>query len=92
MKFFTELYGYTQIIDSPTRITNHSRSLINLIFVDNPGAYINSGVFCASISDHFLIYAVRSSRNKLSTGRSQTHRNSEFRSFSKMNEREFVED
>ena len=88
LQFYTSLNGFTQLIDSPTRVTNHSSTLIDLIFVTDPELYSDCGVFCTSISDHFFIYAVRDFN--VSAKNSQTY--IEYRSFCKLDEQTFVND
>ena len=54
-----ELYQLTQLIDSPTRITNSSQSLLDVVITSTPEKIISSGVVHLGISDHSLIYAIR---------------------------------
>ena len=51
-------YGLNNIIDSPTRITLDSKSLIDLIVTSQPAKIQISGSIDLGISDHHLIYAV----------------------------------
>ena len=90
LKFYTNTYGFIQMIDSPTRVTSQSQSLIDVIFVSTPDVFIENGVFCTSISDHFLTYSVRCFNCKLST--QQGHKYMESRPFSKLNEQDFIND
>lgn len=48
----------SQLITEPTRITNNSRSLIDLVFVNNEPSIVDSGVVPLSLSDHSLVYCV----------------------------------
>ena len=52
-----EPFSLTQIIDQPTRITENSRTLIDLMFVKNPEKVVSHGA-CAvpGVSDHHLIF------------------------------------
>ena len=67
IKFFKEnfldSFGLNQIVTKPTRITDKSRSLIDLILVNNPAMVKNCNVVdFPSISDHclvFLTYSVK---------------------------------
>ena len=54
MRFF----GFQQIIGEPTRITEHSRTLIDLLFTSSPEHYY-SGVVAVGFSDHSAIFGVR---------------------------------
>ena len=57
LKFITETYRYTQLIDQPTRITSSTRTLIIYIFTNKPDI-ITNGVLHVGISDLSLIYAI----------------------------------
>ena len=52
-------YQLTQLIKSPTRITNRSKKLIDQIYTSDSNKVIASGVSQCVISDHSLIYLVR---------------------------------
>ena len=52
-------YQLTQLIKSPTRITNRSKALIDHIYTSDSNKVIASGVSQCAISDHSLIYLVR---------------------------------
>ena len=47
-----------QLINSPTRISKDSKSLIDLIAVNYPQNICDSGVVSANLSDHELVYCV----------------------------------
>lgn len=51
-------FGYTQLINKPTRVQSSS-SLIDHIYVNKETTVINSGVIEIGISDHFVIYICR---------------------------------
>ncbi len=51
----SDVYGLKQLITEPTRITPSSRSLIDLIFTNQPDLISFSGVSHVGISDHSLI-------------------------------------
>ena len=48
----------SQIIKEFTRVTENSRSLIDLLFVNNSHRIVQSGVLQLNLSDHFLVYCV----------------------------------
>ena len=48
----------TQLIYEPTRVTQSSSTLIDVVLVSNPALVKSSGVSDITISDHFLVYAV----------------------------------
>ena len=60
----TNLFNLHQLIDEPTRITESSSSLFDVIFTNMPDRIVCSGVSHIGIRDHSLVYAFR----KLSTG------------------------
>ena len=62
-----ELYQLTQLIDSPTRITNSSQSLLDVFITSTPEKIISSGVVHLGISDHSLIYAIRKLNRRVNT-------------------------
>ena len=54
-----DIYQLTQIINEPTRVTEKSHTLIDLFITNDKENIVSSGVYPLSISDHYLIYAVR---------------------------------
>lgn len=55
-----DIYDLRQLISEPTRITDKSATLIDLIFTVNcPERVVFSGVAHNSVSDHSLVYAFR---------------------------------
>lgn len=58
-KGLAELYQLTQLINEPTRITESSKSLIDIILTNMPNRIVCSGVLPLGISDHCLVFAVR---------------------------------
>ena len=74
----TDLYGLHQLINEPTRVTDTTSTLIDLIYTNYPDKVVCSGVCHVSISDHSLIFAYR----KLSIGvASKRHNTIKYRSF-----------
>ncbi len=59
LKCLFKTLNYTQIINSPTRITPESSTLIDLIATNNPQNLSTSGVLSSSLSDHELTFCVR---------------------------------
>jgi hypothetical protein len=47
-----------QLIGEHTRITESSKTLIDLLFVNNEHKIVQSGVIHLSLSDHSVIYCV----------------------------------
>ena len=64
MKRILRRFGYSNIIESPTRITANSKSLIDLIIVSPnlQASNVLAGSIDLGISDHHLIYAAFSTR------------------------------
>ena len=56
-EFITES-TLTQVISKPTRVTDESLSLIDVILVSSPSLVESSGVINTSISDHLSIYTM----------------------------------
>lgn len=50
-------YGFSQVVNEPTRITQHSVTLLDPIFISDTELFCNSGTLNAdTISDHRLIF------------------------------------
>lgn len=58
LKSFAIENDIKQIINEPTRIAEHSKTLIDLVFVNNEHRIVQSGVIHASLSDHSLVFCV----------------------------------
>ena len=54
-----DIYSLRQLISEPTRITDKSATLIDLIFTNCPERVVCSGVVNISISDHSLVCVFR---------------------------------
>ena len=52
------LYGFKQLINSPTRITANSSTIIDLTFVNHEFRQVHHGVAVVSVADHLLNYIV----------------------------------
>ena len=53
------MYGLQQLITEPTRMTQTSATLIDLIYTNCPDTIVCSGVPHISISDHSIVFAYR---------------------------------
>lgn len=49
------LFGMTQLVDKPTRVTQTSSSLIDVILSSVPNLHTNTEVVPISLSDHYLV-------------------------------------
>ena len=59
LNFITNVYQYKQLIDEPTRETVNSKSLIDHFYTNRKENIMLAGVSKISISDHYLIYGIR---------------------------------
>ena len=77
----------SQLINAPTRVTDQSQTMIDLIFVNNEHRIIDSGVIPMPLSDHFLVYCT------LKTGvRKAVPKVIEYRSYKYFNADSFLND
>ena len=56
---FCALHGLTQIIDTPTRVTKHSSTILDHILTNSEEKNSQSGVIDVALSDHQMIYCTR---------------------------------
>ena len=56
---FCDCFCMSNTITEPTRVTNNSASLIDVILTSNPERFALSGTMKLGISDHDLIYTIR---------------------------------
>ena len=82
------IYGLTQLITKPARVTQYSRTLIDLCLTNFPDKISNSGVVNIGISDLCAIFLSR----KISHFRSFVHKTAEVRQLKNLNEDEFLRD
>ena len=57
-----DIFGLSQLITEPTRITDNSQSLIDMCITNCPQKVPTSGVLHLGISDHSLVYMIRKAR------------------------------
>ena len=76
-------YQLTQLIKSLTRIANRSKTLIDHIYTSDSNKVIASGVSQCAISDHSLIYLVRSCKKLRGPSKVINYRN--FKNYSSEN-------
>ena len=82
------IYGLSQLISEPTRITPTSRTLINLCITSLPPKISNSGVVHLGISDHSLVFMTL----KICYERTGIHRTIETCVFTNFNHHHFLDD
>ena len=51
-------HGMMPLINKPTRITNHSSTLIDNIFTNNMSVNMNSGILILGLTDHFPVFSI----------------------------------
>ena len=88
LKSITETYQLSQLIKAPTRVSNSSASLIDVIFTNCPNKITCSGVLHTSFSDHYPVYAVR----KISATAGKSHKFISYRDYSKFDALQFRND
>ena len=57
-----DLFGMTQMIQEPTRVTLDGSTMIDHIATSDCNNIVESGVLNISLSDHYLVYCVRKLR------------------------------
>ena len=62
IKRIYKTYGFRQVIEKPTRTTSNSKTLIDHIASNRPECVSESGVIPCGISDHDIVYLIRSMR------------------------------
>ena len=65
-----DLFQMTQLINEPTRITESTRTTIDLIFSSHPELINECGVLPVLLSDHYLVYGTHSWTTPKMKGRS----------------------
>ena len=61
---FAYLYLLTQIVDSPTRVTATSATIIDHAYTNKPENFVEVFVPCYAISDHYPVCLTRNLSNK----------------------------
>ena len=56
---YMESFGLEQIVKSPTRITDHSETLIDHIYCNNFSNVLSTKVPILGLSDHFPVFVTR---------------------------------
>ena len=87
LKFVCDLHQLQQQIRLPTRVTDHSKTLIDLFFTSHPELYVDCGVIQTAISDHYMYYAIRQSNPVKSVNNTI-----DYRSYKNFNEECFLND
>ena len=80
-------FNFTQFITKPTRVTNTSETLIDIISTTNIENISEHGCIHTSLSDHFLVYAIHKIHPKCKSNLG--HKLISFRSFKNFDNNEF---
>ena len=84
---FALRYGLNQLVSKPTRVTENSSTIIDLILVSNMHRIVQCDVLDSSLSDHNLVFCViKGGVKKLPS------KNIEYRSFKNFHEEAFIRD
>ena len=83
-----EYYQLNQLINEPSRITESTRTTIDLILTNDPPKIVQSGVIQIGISDHNLIFTIR----KFNICKSGAHKYITSRSFKHFNQNRHLND
>ena len=75
LKTLFKSLNFKQLINSPTRISRDSKSLIDLIAVNYPQNICDSGVVSANLSDHELVCCVQKINWRKAPSQFKTFRN-----------------
>ena len=78
------LFSMKQMIDKPTRVTQTTSSLIDILLSSNPDSHIKTGVFEYGLSDHYVIYTLFDTSHQL-----RKHKECRFRNYNKFNTVDF---
>ena len=87
---YMESFGLEQIVKSPTRITDHSETLIDHIYCNNLSNVLSTKVPILGLSDHFPVFVTRKLNS--SSVLKKSHHSISYRSFKNFNEAEFIND
>ena len=84
---FNQMYGLTQLVNEPTRISATSESILDLLMVSDPDKICQSGVLCVGFSDHNLIFCTR----KITRIPINNHKSIRVRSMKRYSKESFVQ-
>ena len=80
----TRLHGLSELIKEPTRVTEHTKTAIDLVFVNNLHRIVSHGVQEFAANDHSVVFAVKKA------GVCKAHAEiCEMRSFKRYNKEQF---
>ena len=86
-------HGFVQIVSRPTRITDHSATLIDHVYTNNLDSTISCNILTCDISDHLAIHTKVSlgpnGTNNVRNARRHSPEQTEFRIFNEANNQTF---
>ena len=85
-KEFYSMYGFKQLIDKPTRITENSASLLDHVLTNSKDRVSQSGVINIGLSDHQLVYCTR----KITREKYHKHKNIKIRSLKNYSQEKYL--
>jgi hypothetical protein len=81
------LFGFKQLIESPTRVTTTTSTLLDLILSTCPQKHFISGTYKSTFSDHYMIYTCIDTAHKC-----KTHREIRYRNYKNFDENNCISD
>jgi exonuclease III len=78
------LFSMTQLIKSPTRVTNASSSLLDVVLTTCPKYHVETGVLPYGLSDHYITFTILDISHQ-----KRNHREIRFRDYKHFNESDF---
>ena len=85
---YMESFGLEHIVKSPTRITDHSETLIDHIYCNSLSNVLSTKVPILGLSDHFPVFVT--GKLNSSSALKKSHHSISYRSFKNFNETEFI--
>ena len=86
--YIESAYELTQLVDKPTRVTQSSSTLIDLILSSMPQQHECTRVLPVSLSDHYLVYTILRWKSK----KPGCHNTIKFRDFKNFESCKFIDD
>ena len=74
ISYIEQLYGLTQIVDKPTRVTDKTSSLLDIILTSDPMDHTHTEVLPFTFSDHYIVYTCLNVVPKYGKHRTVTYR------------------
>ena len=87
VRYIEAAYELTQLVNKPTRITESSSSLLDVILTSVPENHEVTDVLSVALSDHYLVWTVLKTCFRSANG---THNTVTYRDFSNFNDQNFI--